>query len=297
MPERPHRDEAGAATATADAAALLAGELGAEPTAVRDHLARLPDRYAAWVSPRAVVRHTLMAATPPTATEVRTRVTPGEPAAVDPAAPAGDAAPPEAPDELEQLDELDVVAPDHPGWFAKVAGVLALHGGSVVAAHAFTRDDGLAIDTFRVRRPRDATASWWARVEGDLADAAAGRLALRARVLREARRQRPVGIVPVPTGLSVSTDPTGRATVVEVRTEDRLGVLYAIASALAELELDLVVARAETAGREVVDAFTVRDRLGRALEPDHVAELELAVPAAIAELSVLPAPEATVPAH
>jgi [protein-PII] uridylyltransferase len=272
-----HPDEVGdGAVVTAEQAQELAEEMGATPDAVRDHLARLPQRYASVVAPRAVVRHALMAAGPLSPTEVRTRVTPGperdEADGVD--ASAG---------ELAAYDELDVVALDTPGLFAKVAGVLALNGGSIVGASAFTRDDGAAVDTFTVVRPSGAPASWWARVEGDLVDAVAGKLALRARVARRARQeQRRLQRLPeVDTGVHVSSDESGSASVLEVRTQDRVGVLFAIADALAELELDIVVARIQTLGHEVVDVFTVRDGAGHPLDADHASEVELAVGSAL----------------
>ncbi len=264
-------DEAmGGAVVTARAAQELAPDLGVDAEVVRSHLALLPRRYAAAVSPRAVVRHALMSSAEFGPTDVATRVTPGED---DPEGHVG-------------LDELDVVALDHPGWFAKVAGVVALRGGSIVGADAFAREDGLAIDTFKVAPPEGAGGSWWARVEGDLDDVAGGRLAVRARVLRKAKAELP-RLAKTPTvepKVLVSEDAAGRATIIEVRAQDRLGVLYAIATALAELELDIVMARVQTMGHEVTDVFFLRDGDGVPLSPDHVAELELAVLGAIAEL-------------
>lgn len=259
------------AAATARAAQQLAEELGSTADAVRDHLSGMSSRYAAAVTPRAVVRHTLMTGTTPDDGELRTRVTPGS----------------QDPDGVDEVDELDVVALDAPGWFAKVAGVLALHGGQVLAADAFARTDGVAIDTFRVQRPSGATGSWWARVEGDLVDAAVGRLAVRARVARKARENAPrPGRVPdVPSTVVFGEDPSGRSTVTEVRTGDRLGVLYAITSAIAELELDIVVARIQTVGHEVTDVFYLRDRRDGPLDDDQRSELELAVTAALEDLA------------
>ena len=255
--------------ATIHEALRLAPDLGADPELVRDHVALLPARYTTVVSPRAVVRHSLMASTRPGPTDVRTRVTPGR----------GD------PADANAVDGLDVVALDHPGWFSKVAGVVAMHGGSIRAADAFARADGLAVDTFSIRPPGGAAGSWWALVEGDLADAAAGRLAVRARVLRVARAQasRLERLPAVRTRVAV-LEPTESTTVIEVHTLDRLGVLFAISSALAELELDIVVARVETRGHEVVDVFELRDGDGGPLAADHLAELELAITEAIAEL-------------
>ena len=267
---RPTDEVAEGAVLTARGAQELATELGATPEAVRDHLAMMASRYAAAVAPRAVVRHTLMAATRPGPAEVRTRVTPGE----------------NDPDGLERIDELDVVALDHHGWFAKVAGVLALHGGSIVAADAFARADGLAVDTFKVRPPEGAAGSWWVRVEGDLADAAAGRLAVRARVTRKARTDdhRASRLPEVATEVTAQEDPSGRSTVIEVRALDRVGVPYAIATALSELELDIVVARIQMIGHEVLDVFYVRDADGGRLDDDHLGELELAITAAVEAL-------------
>jgi [protein-PII] uridylyltransferase len=273
--------------ATAEDAMALGPELGAAPEAVREHLRQLPARYVDAVTPRAAVRHCLMAATRPGPTEVRTRVTPGERRLGDPdPVPGTRAADAAGAVVREEPDELDVVAIDHPGWFAKVAGVVALHGGSIVAADAFTREDGLAVDTFRVRPPEGVGGAWWVGVEGDLAEAAAGRLAVRARVTRKARtEQRRVARLPaVATTVAWERDPSGTSTIVEVQTLDRIGVLYAIATALAELQVDIVVARVQTLGHEVVDAFYVRDADGRPLDRDHLAELELAVTAAIDEL-------------
>jgi [protein-PII] uridylyltransferase len=271
LDERSPDSLADGAAATARAAQELAEELGATGDAVREHLAGMSSRYAAAVTPRAVVRHTLMAATPPEVGELRTRVTPGE----------------QEPDGVDGIDELDVVALDAPGWFAKVAGVLALHGGSILAADAFARSDGVAVDTFRVQRPAGATGSWWARVEGDLVDAAVGRLAVRARVARKARdvAPRPGRMPDIPTAVTFSDDPSGRSTVVEVRTGDRLGVLYAITSAIAELELDIVVARVQTVGHEVTDVFYLRDRRDGPLDGDQCSELELSVVTALSDLT------------
>lgn len=269
LDERSPDSLADVAAATARDAQALADELGSSAEAVRSHLAAMSTRYAAAVTPRAVVRHTLMADAPLEAAELRTRVTPGA----------------QEPDGVDGVDELDVVALDAPGWFAKVAGVLAIHGGEILAADAFARTDGVAVDTFRVRRPDGVTGSWWARVEGDLVDAAVGRLALRARVARRARdaAPRPGRVPDLPTSVRFDADPSGRSTVVEVRTVDRPGVLYAVASAIAELELDIVVARVQTVGHEVTDVFYLRDRRDGSLDDDQRSELELAVTTALAE--------------
>ncbi|HEX9890326.1 MAG TPA: [protein-PII] uridylyltransferase [Nitriliruptorales bacterium] len=267
--DTPLDDLEDSATNTARSAQELGPDLGIDPAAIRAHLEMLPAHYASAVTPRNVARHALLGLDELVPGEVRTRVTPGDDAEGD----------------VAGYDALDVVALDTPGLFAKVAGVLALHGGSVVGAHAFTRSDGVAVDTFTVRTPEHAVTSWWASVEGDLVEAVAGRLALRARVARKAakaQRRRTLSLPDVPTTVTCSRDASGQTTVVDVHTEDGVGVLFRIVSALAELELDIVVAKISTVGHEVADAFYVRDAAGNPLDEDHAAELVLAVESALA---------------
>ncbi len=266
-------DDASAAARAADEARRIAPGLGVDRATVTAHLDLLPDRYAAAVGARAIVRHAGLAVSPVDPGEVRTRVTPAE-------------------TDLERVDLLDVVARDSPGLFATVAGVIALHGGSVLSAYAFTRSDGVAVDTFTVRRPEHADpadggrlSSWWAAVEGDLVEAMAGRLAVRARVERRADAHaavRPSG-PEVATHVQIDADASGATTIVEVHTADSAGVLYRIAAALAELQLDVVAAKVDTVGGEAIDVFYVRDARGRALDDDHAGEVVLAVSDALAD--------------
>jgi [protein-PII] uridylyltransferase len=164
---------------------------------------------------------------------------------------------------------LTVVDADEPGLFSRVAGVLALNGVAVLAASAWS-DDGRAIARFRVaRRSGDPVA--WDKVSADLESALAGRLAIGARL---AERARSVRVVPIrtakPTGTRVYIDNevSDAATVVEVHTPDRLGVLYRITNALAELGLDIRSARVQTLGHEVVDSFYLLDANGRKVTDD-----------------------------
>jgi [protein-PII] uridylyltransferase len=52
-------------------------------------------------------------------------------------------------------------------------------------------------------------------------------------------------------------DDSTHATIVEVSTRDRVGVLYAITRCLAELGLDISLAKVATEGEKVADVFYV----------------------------------------
>jgi [protein-PII] uridylyltransferase len=178
---------------------------------------------------------------------------------------------------------VTLVAHDRPGLFYRVAGTLALHGLDVLSARAWSTSDGLAVERFRVEsvfgRPPD-----WSAMEADLRLALAGRLSLEARLADRARdyatAPRPAAADPARINVTVDNEASESATVVEVRAPDRIGTLYRITRALAELDLDVRLAKVATLGHEVVDAFYVVDASGAKLtDSDHVRELERAVAA------------------
>jgi [protein-PII] uridylyltransferase len=176
-------------------------------------------------------------------------------------------------------DRLTVVAPDRHGLFSRVAGVLSLHGLDVVDAAAAT-EGGSALQVFRVQSSFGPTFSW-DRVVGDLERGLAGQLAIRARLADRARtyghRRAPSPGTPEPE-VRFDLDATGEATVVEVHAPDGVGVLYRITQALADLDLDIVSAKVQTLGPQVVDSFYVRGRDGpKVTDPAVLGELERAL--------------------
>jgi [protein-PII] uridylyltransferase len=174
--------------------------------------------------------------------------------------------------------EIPVVSPDRPGLFSRVAGTLALHGLDVLAADAWSSDDGMAIEVFRVE-PAYGSPDW-SQFRADLDRALAGRLSLEARLAERSRAYARRILTPVPLHprVVVHDDASATATVVEVRAPDAVGVLYRITRALAELQLDIRHAKVATLGAEVVDSFYVLDATGQKVsDPDHVRELEQAV--------------------
>jgi len=173
---------------------------------------------------------------------------------------------------------VTVVAPDRPGLFWRVAGTLALHGLDVVSARAWSSADGYAVERFRVQSVFGRTPDWPA-VESDLNRVLAGRLSLEARLADRARayasRPRPPSAAPARIEVSIDNDASDSATVIEVRAPDRIGTLHRITKALAELELDVRLAKVASLGHEVVDAFYVVDQNGAKLtDDDHLREIQ-----------------------
>ena len=163
---------------------------------------------------------------------------------------------------------ITVALRDRPGSLARSAGVLALHRASVLSAQAFTTTDGMALERFVVHAPLETD---WHRFEEDLAAAYGGRLALDARLEEKALTyNRPTTLAPEVTALQEESE---HSTIIEVRAEDALGLLYTITRAIGDLDANIHVAKIDTLATRVVDVFYVRSLAGTKLDDVQVAEL------------------------
>jgi [protein-PII] uridylyltransferase len=170
-----------------------------------------------------------------------------------------------------------VAAPDRPGLFCQVAGVLALHGLDVLAARAWSIADGMAVEEFQVE-PTFGREPDWGAVEADALRALRGELSLEDRLAARARQYagRP-GVraaSPPRTEVAVHPDASDTATVVDVRAPDRIGTLYRLTRVLADLGLDIRHAKVTTVGPEVVDAFYVVDEALGKVSPERTSVIE-----------------------
>jgi [protein-PII] uridylyltransferase len=173
--------------------------------------------------------------------------------------------------------QLTVVAPDRPGLFSRVAGALTLKSLTVLEAEAGS-GDGMAASQFRV--DAGGIEVDWEEVVRDVRRAVDGRIALEARLATRARHGRRNAALRLVRDPSVRVDNTGSgaSTIIEVHAPDRIGVLYHITRALADMDLDIRWAKVTTLGAEVVDSFYVRTATGEKVEDgEHIRELERAI--------------------
>ncbi len=178
---------------------------------------------------------------------------------------------------------LTVVTVDRPGTFRRVAGVLALRGLDVLGADAYSDDTGMALSVFRVAMPTTGEPDWQ-RVIDDLTATLHGRLALESRLDERIQtysrppKTRVTTMSSAPPRVVFDNTATPAATVLEVRCGDRIGVLYRITRALAEMMLDIRTAKVATLGHEVVDTFYVRDIDGQKITDEATQrEIERAI--------------------
>jgi [protein-PII] uridylyltransferase len=235
-----------------------------------DWFASLPDRYVTLTQPRAMVRDLTLSRRRkgPVAVEVVHRP-------------------------RKAVSDVTVCADDAPGLLAKIAGVLLAHRIDVLGAHINTRVVAgsvvEALDTFTTRdrygRPiTDGTR--WKRVEDDLARVLGGGATVEA-VIDERRDKSslPERVVPkVRTEIKVDNEVSSDFSVIDVYTQDRLGVLYTITRTLADLALDIHLSKVATEAHRVADVFYVRERGGGKLDEHRVDEVRLALGEALGRL-------------
>jgi [protein-PII] uridylyltransferase len=192
----------------------------------------------------------------------------------------------------QDCTELTLVADDRPGLLALVAGTLTAHAINILSVDVFNRSDGVVVDTFRlseVSAHRPLGSDRRVRVERDLTDALIGRYDVDAAVAEWQRRspQRPRRTwgrgVGEPT-VRFDQEASATATVIEVRTQDRPGLAWTIAGALAHLGLDIGFAKIATSKALALDVFYVTDASGRKLAPDALAAAEGALLTALGGL-------------
>jgi [protein-PII] uridylyltransferase len=173
---------------------------------------------------------------------------------------------------------VTVAAPDRIGLLALVAGVLSLNRLNVLAARVTTVDDR-AVQQWTVR-PTFGEAPSVAQLSEDIRRAVDGTYDVAKRIgQRDADYAAPTRIErPRPAVIVTSS---AAATVVEVRAHDAPGLLYRVASAVAEADATIVGAKVSTLGSDAVDVFFVTDARGSRLSEDRVAALRTTVLASL----------------
>lgn len=183
--------------------------------------------------------------------------------------------------------ELTVCARDRQGLFADIAGTLAAHGIEILSAELNTREDGVAVDVFILRRAATHQAVeeyQHAPIERALGAAIAGESDVAATVerwrtnnaprrrsaLAHARRRR------LPR-VACDNDASASTTMIEVHAADEPGLAHKIASALVSLRLDIVCAKIATEKSDALDVFYVTDADGRKLSESSMREAEAAL--------------------
>lgn len=180
---------------------------------------------------------------------------------------------------------LCVIADDRPGLLSDISATFAELGFDVDAGEAYTRNVNPpeAVDVFWIRDP-----------DGEVDDA---HIQVFAELLEEILAGRPVQGAGRPmaraggggTTVRFLEDASGRLSVLEVETDDRSGLLWAITRALFEQRVQIVSSRVRTEGGRVHDSFTIVELDGSPIAPSRRLNIQVALLAAI-QTGLTPSP-------
>jgi [protein-PII] uridylyltransferase len=177
---------------------------------------------------------------------------------------------------------------DRGGLFAKIAGSLAAAGLNILSAQIFTRRDGIILDTFFVNDAKGAALAKKEEKEAfekilnqalTLGGVDFPSLIARQKVIRiyqalEGEK--------MPTFIAFDNETSATSTILDIETEDRVGLLYYISRTLADLGLDISLAKILTEKGAAVDTFYITTWDKKKIDsPEHQTYVESRLLAAI----------------
>jgi [protein-PII] uridylyltransferase len=166
--------------------------------------------------------------------------------------------------------QLVVAANDRLGLFSDTAGLLASHAVQVRSAVLHTVE-GVAVNTWRVDKQLASDLPDTAYLVKQLARLEAGETGILTPVQRREARAHGSGAVTHPY-VDLIGNASETAAVIEVRTGDRAGLLYALGRSLSGIRLSIRSAHINTLAGQAIDTFYVTEVDGSAPSPARAQE-------------------------
>lgn len=180
---------------------------------------------------------------------------------------------------------------DRAGLFCKITGALTAAGLNILSAQIFSRSDGIVIDTYFVTDANTgklATKEEKETFEKHLNDALNDALDLDKIIAKRKAAPtlyRAVEGERIPTVVHFDNDSSDTRTAVDLETEDRVGLLYAVSHVFGELGLDISLAKIVTEKGAAIDTFYLAERNGtKVTKPERLRQIEQKLRVAIAQL-------------
>jgi [protein-PII] uridylyltransferase len=251
-------------------ARMLASEV--EYADVRDHFKLLPEDYARFTPSQTIIEHIRLAnSLNPRLVKTSWRI-----------------------NTQSRCTDLHLSARNRRGLFAGVAGALTAQGVNILSVHLNTRTDGVAVDSFKVRDTAGepiTDPARWEQIDNEIKRALSGESDIAAAVIKRLRAQSGSRLkrrkMPAPSTTRITWDnqSSDKSTILEVRTGDRLGLAYRIASTLTALDLDIVFAKVATEKHLALDIFYVTNAAGEKLTDPDLPAIEEMIRDALTEKS------------
>jgi [protein-PII] uridylyltransferase len=153
------------------------------------------------------------------------------------------------------------------GLYAKVAGVMTSIRLNILGSHVYTSRAGFAVEVYRVSTPpggREERELARQEFEGALEAVLKGELEVSdmvsGRVIRPNKPQMSSRLAP---SVVVSNEESEFYTLVDVTTDDRIGLLYDLTVTIANHGFSVFISKAATILDQVKDTFYLKDEQGK----------------------------------
>jgi len=175
--------------------------------------------------------------------------------------------------------EMILCARDVHGLYGTVAGTITACGINILSSHVYTNREGTALEIYRLTTPSGGTEERqmaFAELTRRLEDVLAGKVELQELL---GRRRLPVGHTQPPARqepvVLISNEVSDFYTVIDVNANDRIGLLYGLASTIGRYGLEIYISKAATIQDQVTDTFYVKTDGGAKLrDPVRIGDLQ-----------------------
>ena len=168
---------------------------------------------------------------------------------------------------------VEVISPDKPGLLSIVAGVFNISRLDVKSARTKTLGSSAVMEWIVTPEPHapDVTEAGLHRLIVEALKDSGG---VEEKLIARAKAYASIPTIPVPDPeIEIFTDAATDATVIEVRSHDRPGLLFRIGAAITQSKIDIRSAIVTTLGAEAIDTLYVTELTGGPLTPERANEV------------------------
>ncbi|MDA0748258.1 MAG: HD domain-containing protein, partial [bacterium] len=173
------------------------------------------------------------------------------------------------------FSELTICTRDKPYRLSEICGVLATHDINIFGAQAYTRTDGIVLDIFQVTSidgNPEIESGRKEQIENRLAEVFQETVSVADLFTRHqqrwSRRRKPA--ISISTEVRFENNISDDYTVIDIFTQDAVGLLYKITRTLSDLGLDIYTARISTQADKAVDSFYVTQNSEKIVSADSL---------------------------